>query len=100
MPIPSLDDSERRRLVDEYHRSGLSMVQFGARHHLNPNTLNSWVRKFRDRPPSAIPGFIELRVPDAPTAPLRIRPDGRRLTIEVPPNPDFEQLRALVDALC
>ena len=100
MQTAALDDNQRRRLVDEFHRSGLTMAQFGARHDVNPSTLNTWVRKFRYLPAPTGPAFLELRVPDAPTAPLRIRPDDRRLTIEVPPHADLDQLRALLDALC
>jgi transposase-like protein len=100
----TLDDTHRRRLVDDFHRSGLTMAQFGARHDVHPSTLNTWVRKFRHRPAPPSPTFLELRLPDAAPAPapapLRIRPDDRRLTIEVPPHADLDQLRALLDALC
>jgi hypothetical protein len=84
-----LDDTQRRRVVDAFHRSGLTMAQFGARHHVNPSTLEPGVRKFRDLPLSSVPAFLELRVPDAAKALRRVRPDGRSFTIEVPPPSRF-----------
>jgi len=62
--------AEIERLVDAYHRSGLTQQAFARRQGLPPATLSSWLRRGKPgkkkRSESSLPAMVPVRVVDAP----------------------------------
>ena len=62
--------AEIERLVDAYHRSGLTQQAFARRRGLAPATLSDWLRRGRrgkkKRSEPSVPAVVPVRVVDAP----------------------------------
>ena len=99
-----MTDHDRRRILTDWRRSGLSAIEFAATVDLSPWTLYAWRRKLGTSDSSAArraPKFLEL-VAEAPPAVA-----GRCLAVELPRGItvhvgrdfDADLLRRAVDAL-
>ena len=80
---PRWTRTQARAVVDELEASGLSMVEFGREHYLNPERIRKWRARFRREATEVGPRIVELVARrEAPGARVQIHcPSGHRVEI-------------------
>jgi len=95
-----------RQMIDQWHRSGLSVRAFCQQQHLAIPSFYAWRRTLRRRdggvspvrpPVTFLPVHVRPDEPDAPPPLELVLANGRRLRI--PPGYDDAHLRQLLRAL-
>lgn len=99
MPRPPTSPAQRQQVLTQFRQSGLTQAAFARHHHLNPNTLHTWLRLARQAP--QLPAFVEVHaVPAPPSAGFSCQLHlGPALHLQLPALPEPTWLAALVRAL-
>lgn len=63
--------AERRRLVELYHSSGMTMAEFARRESINYSTMVGWVARSSKATSVKPMRFAEVHLPERRTAPAR-----------------------------
>jgi transposase-like protein len=93
--------AEKRELVADWRRSGMSKLRFARERGVPPSGLSRWIARMEGTEAEG-PRFLPVHVvSDTPAAPcLVVHVSGSGHRIEVPAGFDAGELQRLVRALC